>query len=68
MIEAAIHLMMGLIGNQVVKTVKGDNAKQHFYHHESHSYAKLKRDLRKICIKNLKKSRRKQTACITTFA
>ena len=68
MIETAIHSMMCLICNQVVKTVKGDNAKQHFRRHESHSYAKLKRDSRKICIENLKKSVRKQTACITTFA
>ena len=51
-----------------LKTVKGDNAKQHFRRHESHSYAKLKGDSRKICIENLKKSVRKRTACITTFA
>ena len=50
------------------KTVKGNNAKQHFCRHESHSFAKLKGDSRKICIENLKKSERKQTACITTFA
>ena len=50
--------MMCLICNQVVKTVKGDNAKQH---------SKLKEDSRKICIDNLKKSVRKQTACTTTF-
>ena len=60
--------MMCLICNQVVKTVNGDNAKQHFCRHESHSYAKLKGDSRKICIKNLNKSVRKQTICITTFA
>ena len=68
MIETATHSMMRLICNQVVKTVKGDNAKQHFRRHESHSYAKLKGGSRKICIENLKKSVRKQTACITTFA
>ena len=55
-IETATHSMMCLIYNQVVKTVKGDNAKQHFRRHESHSYAKLKADSRKICIENLKKS------------
>ena len=60
--------MMCLICNQVVKTVKGDNAKQRFRRHESHSYAKMRGDSRKSCIKNLKKSVRKQTACITTFA
>ena len=68
MIETATHSMMCLIGNQVVKTVKEDNAKQHFRRHELHSYAKLKGDSRKNCIVNLKKSVRKQTACITTFA
>ena len=59
--------MMCLICNQVVKTVKGNNPKQHFRRHESYSYAKLRGDSRKICIENLKKSVRKQTACITTF-
>ena len=67
MIETATHSMMCLRCNQVVKTVKGDNAKQHFRRHESHSYAKLKGDSRKICIENLKKSVRKQTACLITF-
>ena len=67
MIETATHSMMCLICNQDVKTMKGDNAKQHFRRHESHSYAELKGDSRKICIENLKKSVRKQTACITTF-
>ena len=68
MIETATHSMTCLICNQVVKTVKGDNAKQHFRRHESHSYAKLKGGSRKICFENLNKSVRKQTACITTFA
>ena len=68
MIETATQSMMCLICNLVVKTVKTDNAKQHFRRHESHSYEKLKGDLRKICIENLKKSVRKQTACTTTFA
>ena len=68
MIETATHSMICLICNQVVKTVKRDNAKQHFCRHESHFYAKLKGDSRKICIENLKKSVRKQTTCITTFA
>ena len=48
MIEIATHSMMCLICNQVVKTVKGDNAKQHFGHPKSHYYAKLKGDLRMI--------------------
>ena len=50
MIETATHSMMCLICNQVVKTVKGDNAKQYFRRHESHSYAKLKEDSKKIWI------------------
>ena len=48
--------------------MKGNNAKQHFRCHELYSYAKMKGDSRKICIENLKKSARKQSACITTFA
>ena len=68
MIETATYSMMCLICNQVVKTVKGDNAKQHFRRYESHSYAKLKGNSRKIYIENLKKSVRKQTTGITTFA
>ena len=68
MIETATHSMMCPICNQVVKTVKRDNAKQHFRRHESHSYVKLKGDSRKICIENLKKSVWKQTAWIATFA
>ena len=56
MIGTATHFIMYLICNQVVKTVKEDDAKQHFRRHESHSYAKLKGDSRKICIENLKKS------------
>ena len=68
MIETATYSMMCLECNQVVKTVKRDHAKQHFRRYESHSYAKLKGNSRKICIENLKKSVRKQTACITKFA
>ena len=34
MIKTATHSMMCLICNRVVKTVKGDNAKQHFLRHE----------------------------------
>ena len=61
-VETATHSMMSLICNQVVKTVKGDNAKKHSCRHESHFYAKLKGDSRNMCIENLKKSVRKQTA------
>ena len=48
--------------------MKRDNAKQHFCRHQSHSYARLKGDSRKICFENLKKTVRKRTACVTTFA
>ena len=54
MIETAPH-MMCLICSQVVKTVKGDNAKQHFRRHMSHTYAKLEGESRKMCVENLKK-------------
>ena len=54
MIETAAHTMMCLICSQVVKTVKGDNAKQHFRCHMSHTYAKLEGESRKICVENLK--------------
>ena len=56
MIETATHFMMCLICNQIVKTVKGDNPKQHLHCHELQSYVKLKVDSRKICLENLKKS------------
>ena len=66
MIETAAHTMC-LICSQVVKTVKGDNAKQHFRRHMSHNYAKLEGESRKICVENLKKSVRHQTSCMSTF-
>ena len=47
MIKTETHSMMCLICHHVVKTVKEDNAKQHFRRHESHSYAKLKRGFEK---------------------
>ena len=56
MIETEAHTIRCLLCNQVVKTVKGDNAKQHFRRHMSHTYAKLEGEARKICVKNLKKS------------
>ena len=46
-IETAAHTMMYLICNQVVKTVKGDNAKQHFHRHVSHTYTKLEGESRR---------------------
>ena len=67
MIETPAHTMMCLIYSQVVKTVKGDNAKQHFRRHTSHAFAKLKGEPRKICEENLKKSVQQQTSCMSTF-
>ena len=67
MIETEAHTMMCLVCNQVVKTVIGDNAKQHFRRHLSHTYAKLEGEFRKICVENLKKSLRQQIACKSTF-
>ena len=54
MIETATHSMMCLICNEVAKTVRGDNVKQNFRRHQSHSYAKLKGDSKQICIENSK--------------
>ena len=67
MIETEVYTMMCLVCNQVVKTVKGDNAKQHFRRHMSHTYAKLEGESRKICVDNLKKSLRQSTFCMSTF-
>ena len=67
MIKIKAHTMMCLVCNQVVKTVKGDSAKQHFRRHMSHAYAKLEGESRKICEENLKKSLRQQTSCLSTF-
>ena len=53
MMETAAHSMMGSIGSHVLKTVKRDNAKQHFSRHRSHNY--------------LKKRLRQQSFCISTF-
>ena len=59
--------MMCLICGQVVKKVKGDNAKQHFRRHMSLTYAKLEGESRKICVENLKKRLRQQRSCMSTF-
>ena len=67
MIETPAQTTMCPICNQVVKTVKGDDAKQHFRRHTSHAYAKLKGEPKSICVENLKKSVRQQTSCMSTF-
>ena len=51
MIETEVHTMMCLVCNQV-KTVKGDNAKQHFRRQMLHTYKckigrRVKKDLRR---------------------
>ena len=43
-IETASHAIMCLICSQVVKTVKGDNLKQHFCRPMSHTFVKLQGD------------------------
>ena len=65
-IETTAHTMMDLTYNQVVKTVKGDNAKQHFRRHTSGACSKLKGELRKVCVESLKKVPQ-QTFCLCTF-
>ena len=67
MIKTPAHTMMCLICSQVVETVKGDNAKQHFCRHASHANTKLKGEPRKICVENLKKSVLQQTSCMSYF-
>ena len=67
MMETATDSMMCLICRHVLKTVKGDNAKQHCRRHMSHKYAKLKGKSRKICVEILKTRVRQQTSCISTF-
>ena len=67
MIETEAHTMICLVCNQVVKTVKGDSAKQRFRRHMSHTYAQLEGESRKIYVENLKKSLRQQTSCMSTF-
>ena len=54
MIETPAHTMMCRICSQVVKTVEGDNANQHFCHHTLHAYAKLKAEPRKTRAEKLK--------------
>ena len=59
--------MLCLICNQVIKTVKGDNAKQHYRRHNEHHYAKLIDQPRKACVENLKRNVKKQTSCMSNF-
>ena len=67
MIETAVRTILCLICCQVVKTVKGDNARQHFRRHMSHPYAKLEGESKKICVENLKKSERQQASCMSSL-
>lgn len=67
MAETENHFMQCLICGDVVKTVKGDNAKQHFRRHASHNYAQLQGDSRKICVENLKRNVRQQTSVMSAF-
>ena len=67
MIESPDQGMICLICEQVLKTVKSDNAKQHFRRHESHSCAKLDRPSREKCIENLKKRLNQRKTTFQTF-
>ncbi|OAF64123.1 hypothetical protein A3Q56_08167 [Intoshia linei] len=51
MIETTNHTMVCLICEQVIKTIKGDNAKQHYRHHVNDSDAKMEGDSRKTSFK-----------------
>ncbi|OAF69706.1 hypothetical protein A3Q56_02549 [Intoshia linei] len=55
-IETTNHTMVCRICKQVIKTIKGDNAKQRYRRHVYDSDAKLEVDSRKTCIENLKKN------------
>ncbi|KAG8239676.1 hypothetical protein J437_LFUL013899 [Ladona fulva] len=65
--DSATHSMMCLICGEVVKTMKRDNAKQHFRHHASHTSANLQGESRKICVENLKRHFLQQTSVMSTF-
>lgn len=47
--------------------MKGDNAKQHFLHHATHTYVNLQGESRKICVENLKRRFCQQTCVMSTF-
>ena len=65
--ETSDHCMKCLICDEVIKTLKSDNARQHFRKHECHSYAKLQGESRKICVENLKKKLKQQKWGFQTF-
>ena len=66
-VETSDHFMRCLICDEIVKTLKQDNAKQHFRRHASHSYANLQGESRKLCVENLKKKVRQQTSVMSAF-
>ena len=57
-----------LIFEQVLKTLKVDNDRQHYRRHESHAYAKMDRELRKNCVENLKKLKQRKATCIFEYS
>ena len=67
MVGTGNNSMKCLICDEVVKTLKGDNAKQHFRRHESHAFANLHGESRKICVENLKRNVRQQTSVLSAF-
>ncbi|KRZ65373.1 General transcription factor II-I repeat domain-containing protein 2 [Trichinella papuae] len=66
-VETAEHFMRCLICDAIVKTLKGDNVKQHFQRHSSHRYGNLQGESRKICVENLNWKLRKQTSAMNAF-
>lgn len=66
-LETARQSMMCLICREIVKTTNRDDAKQHFPHHVTHTYANLQGKSRKICVENLKRCFRQQTSFMPTF-
>ena len=66
MIETAAHTMMCLICSQVVKTVKGDDAKQHFRRHVT-QLRKIGRRVEENLCRKFEESVRHQTSCMSTF-
>lgn len=66
-IETVDHCMICLICEQVLKTLKVDNARQHYRRHESHAYAKMDSESRKNCVENLKKKLKQRKTTFQTF-
>jgi len=67
MVETGNMSMQCLICNEVLKTMKGDNAKQHYHRHEAHAFANLQGEIRKSCVENLKRNIRRQSSLLCGY-